>query len=75
MLDLFNSGENIFLFLVKVGIILFLFVYVIFAGVVIKQVRMMTDTLDVGFETSIKFIVLMHFIFSIFVLILAFVLL
>ncbi len=69
--NLIASGTATFLLIVKFGIILFLIIYVIFAAVVIKQVRMMTDTLDLSFEGQIKFIVFIHFIFSLTVLILS----
>ena len=72
MSDLLIQGESALLLLVKFGLIPFLLIYTIFAGIVIKQVRMMTDTLDLGFETPIKFIVFVHFILSLVVLTMAF---
>ena len=75
MPELIVSGEHALLLLIKTGVILFLILYLVFAGVVIKQVRMMTDTLEVGFENPIKFIVLLHFIFALTTLVLAFILL
>lgn len=75
MPDVILSAEPAFLLVVKFGTILFLVVYVIFAAVIIKQVRMMTETLDLGFETQIKLVVLLHFIFSVAVLFLALVIL
>ena len=62
--DLVLSGENFIFLLIKVGLIIFLFLYLIFAAVVIRQVKMMTETLEVGFETQIKFIVLLHFVIA-----------
>ena len=65
------QSKNALLLVGKIGIILFLVIYVIFAAVIIKQVRMMTDTLELGFEAQIKSIVLLHFVFSLGVLFLA----
>lgn len=71
MSDLFLTSENALVLVFKLGIIIFLLIYLIFAGVVIKQARMMTDTLELGFEGPIKLIAVLHFLFSLFVLILA----
>lgn len=59
------------LLLLKIGLILFLFIYVIFAGIIIKQARIMTETLELGFETQVKLIVFVHFLASVLILILA----
>lgn len=45
--------------------------YVIFASVVVRQIQLMTDTLDVGFETPVKILGYIHLMGSIFVFILA----
>jgi hypothetical protein len=47
---------------------LFLFaiaIYIIFAIVVVRQVGLMTKTLEVGFEIPIKLIGIMHLLFAI----------
>jgi hypothetical protein len=75
MQDILTSGASTVFVLLKIGFLVFLFIYVIFAGVIIKQVRMMTDTLDLGLETQIKLIVLIHFLISLVILVLAFFLL
>lgn len=46
-------------------------IYVIFALVVVRQVQLMTDTVEVGFEKPIKFLSLAHLVFAIFVLLYA----
>jgi len=69
------SGENAIFLLVKAGLIIFLLIYVVFAAVVIRQARMMTDTLEVGFETQIKFLVLIHFALAVLALVLSFIIL
>lgn len=55
----------------KIGIIIFLIVYIIFSFAINKQVKIMTDTLEVGFETQIKAMALIHLILSVVVLIIA----
>ena len=59
----------------KIGIIIFLIVYIIFSFAVSKQVKIMTDTLEVGFETQIKAVALIHLILSVVVLLIAIVIL
>jgi hypothetical protein len=71
MENIFASGGSALLLVFKVAIIIFLLVYVVFAGIIIKQARMMTDTLEVGFETQVKLVVFLHFLFSLLVLFLA----
>lgn len=70
-----TTGQEAFYTIVKIGLIIFLFLYVVFAAIVIKQARLMTETLEVGFELQIKFIVFLHLIVSVATLILAFILL
>ena len=60
---------------VKIGIIIFLIVYIIFSFAISKQVKIMTDTLEVGFETQIKAMALIHLILSVVVLIIAIIIL
>lgn len=73
----FENMENLLglelsiFFFIKTAIILFLLLYIVFAGVVIRQVRVMTETLQVGFEKPIKALAFFHFLFSLLVLVLA----
>lgn len=60
---------------VKIGILIILALYIIFAFVVVRQVQLMTATLEVGFESQLKFLSFMHFLFAIGVLIFAFIIL
>ena len=60
---------------IKICILILLVLYIIFAFVVVKQVKLMTDTLEVGFESQLKFLSFMHFIFAVGVLIFAFIIL
>lgn len=50
---------------VKILILIFLAIYIIFALVLIKQVTLMTTTLEVGFETQLKLLSYLHFLFAI----------
>lgn len=59
----------------KVFVLFAIFVYLIFSMVIIRQVGLMTDTLEVGFETPVKFAAALHFILALGVFILALVIL
>jgi hypothetical protein len=61
--------------LMKYGLLAFLFLYIIFATVVIKQVSIMTQTVKMGFETFVKLLSIIHFIAAIAVFVLSFMLL
>ena len=63
------SIKSSFLTLTKIGLLFFLLIYIIFAFIVVKQVKLMTETLELGFEDSIRLIAFIHFIFSIIVFI------
>ncbi|OGM24615.1 hypothetical protein A2962_01535 [Candidatus Woesebacteria bacterium RIFCSPLOWO2_01_FULL_39_61] len=67
-----NFLGDTFLLVTKSGIIFFLFIYLVFAVVVVRQVKLMTETLKVGFETPIKTLALVHAIASLFVLVISF---
>jgi len=67
-------GFSVLMF-VKGGLLIFLFLYLIFAAVVIRQVRAMTQAVSTGFETPIKFVVVIHFIISVIVFVTAIVIL
>ena len=59
----------------KIFVIIGLVIYIAFAFVVVKQVKMMTDTLEVQLEEPIKLMTRIHFAFAVGVLILAIVIL
>ncbi len=61
--------------IIKVFMIIFLFIYIIFSLVVIKQVSLMAQTLEVGFEKQLKFLAFIHFLFAVGVLVFAFIIL
>ena len=64
---LFDSTTPAIYFIIKIALLIFLSLYIIFAGIVVKQIRVMTDTLEVGFEKPIKIIGFVHFAFSVIV--------
>ncbi|MEK7472489.1 MAG: DUF5657 family protein [Patescibacteria group bacterium] len=57
--------------IIKVLILVFLLIYIIFAFVVVKQVKLMTVTLEVGFENQLKLLSIIHLLFAIAVLVFA----
>lgn len=62
------SGVTIWA-VIKIFLIILLSLYLVFAYVIIRQVQLMTSTLEVGFESQIRFIAFAHFIFAAIVLI------
>ncbi len=54
---------------IKILVIILLGIYIVFAFVIVRQVQLMTDTLEVGFEKQLKFLSFLHFLFAIAVLI------
>ena len=43
------------------------FLYIIFSFVVVRQIQLMTETLEVGFETQLKILSYLHLAFAILV--------
>lgn len=74
-MNLMNEIEFSALILIKIATILFLLFYLVFAGVVIKQAKIMTETIQIGFESQIKTLVFFHFVFALIVLFLAIIIL
>lgn len=75
MQNLLLTGESALVGIVKVGLILFLLVYLVFAATVVKQVKIMSETLTTGFEGYLKLAARLLFMLALLVLILAFVIL
>ena len=65
-------GVSVWL-IVKVFFLIGLVIYLIFALVIVRQVNIMTDTLDLSFEVPIKVLAIFHFFFALGVLVIAFV--
>lgn len=61
----FNIINFNFWIIIKILAIIVLGIYVIFAFVIKKQVKVMTDTLTLGFESIAKFLSLVHLVFAI----------
>ena len=53
--------------LIKIAILILLGMYLLFSWVVVRQVRLMTDTLQLGFEDFVKALSYFHLFFAIFV--------
>ncbi len=59
------QATPIFLFIAKGVILLFLGIYIIFAVVVLRQIGLMTTTLKVGLEGTLKVFGYLHLILAI----------
>jgi len=51
----------------KIFVLFGLVIYFVFALVVVRQVQLMTETLEVGFETQLKILSYLHLAFAILV--------
>ncbi len=51
--------------IVKIFALLFLAIYIIFSIVIIRQVQLMTATLEIGFEGQLRFLSVLHFLFAV----------
>lgn len=72
MIESILSGDSDFVWLALKLVILFcLSMYIVFAFVVVKQVKLMNETLEIGFEEPIKIISFVHMFIAIFVFVLA----
>lgn len=52
------------LFIIKLLVLFGLALYIVFALVVVRQVQLMTDTVDVGFETPVRMLAIVHLVFA-----------
>jgi hypothetical protein len=66
--DVFNFDYWI---IIKILSLVVLGIYIIFAFVIRRQVKVMTDTLTLGFEAPVKFLSIFHLFFAIFVFVTA----
>ena len=57
--------------IVKVFFLIALGLYILFSLIVIRQIQLMTDTLEVGFEAPIRLVGLIHLVVAISVFVLA----
>ncbi len=65
------TGSINILPIVEIFIIIGLLVYIVFAFVVVKQIQLMTNTIEVGFEFPVKLLGIANLIFAILVFIFA----
>lgn len=56
---------------VKIGILIGLLLYAIFAGIVVRQEQLMADVLEEGFEPILRILTILHFAASVALIILA----
>jgi hypothetical protein len=61
--DFFTEFDSTTALMVKILFLIGLAFYIIFALVVVRQVNHMTDTLEVGFETPVRLLALLHLLF------------
>ena len=66
--DIFNFNYWI---IIKTLSLVVLGLYIIFAFVIRRQVKVMTDTLTLGFEFAVKFLSFLHLAFAILVFVIA----
>ena len=67
----FNIATFNFWIIIKILSLVVLGLYIIFAFVIRRQVKVMTDTLTLGFEPVVHFLSFFHLIFAILVFITA----
>lgn len=67
----FSQEADTFWLIAKLATLVVILLYIVFAYVIVKQVILMNETLEVGFEKTMKAIAYAHLIFSIFVFLLA----
>jgi hypothetical protein len=73
-MDLLTTTLNVWLIL-KILALILLAMYLIFSLVVVRQVKLMTDTLQLGFETGARILAYIHLAFAILVFLIAIVIL
>jgi len=74
MINFLTTGGGEWL-LVKAFSLVLLGIYLIFAIVVIQQVKLMSNTLHIGFEAPIKLLAYIHLVFTFLVFVAALVIL
>ncbi|MHA2055297.1 MAG: DUF5657 family protein [Candidatus Hodarchaeales archaeon] len=76
MTDLiFSEWSDTTWLIIKLAFLIGILLYVIFAYIVTKQVKLMNETIEVGLENTIKIISYVHLAVSIFILILSMIIL
>ena len=62
-------------FIAKIFVLFALSLYLVFALVVVRQVKLMIDTIEVGFALPVRILSYVHLVFAVLVLLTAFVIL
>jgi hypothetical protein len=55
----------------KIAVILLMGLYLVFATVIVRQVHLMTKTLEIGLESPLRLVALLHLIFAVIVFLVA----
>lgn len=55
--------------IIKAFVLIFMIIYIVFAFVVVRQVQLMSATVEVGFEKQLKLLAFIHLLFAIAVLV------
>lgn len=63
------------LFIIKIAVLILLSIYLVFALIVVRQVKLMTSTLVLGFEAPIIFLSFIHLVFAVLVFLAALIIL
>jgi hypothetical protein len=66
-----NLGPSILLF-AKALVLILLSIYMVFAFIVVKQVNLMTRTLELGLEETIRVFAYLHLFFALGILLISF---
>jgi len=74
MVNILNDGFNTWI-LIKALALVLIGMYIIFAFVITRQVKLMTSTLQLGSETLVKLLSYLHLAFAIFVFLAALIIL
>jgi hypothetical protein len=70
-MDILASYPQQTFIVIKIVVVIILFLYTIFSVVLVKQVRLMTQTVQVGLDKSIKTISVVHLAASVIILLFA----
>lgn len=60
---------------IKIASLILMSIYIVFAFIIVRQVKIMTDTLQLGFEAPIRVLSYIHLIFAVFVFLTALIIL
>jgi hypothetical protein len=74
MANILTGGFNTWI-LIKALALVILGMYIVFAFVITRQVKLMTNTLQLGSETLVRFLSYIHLAFAIFVFLAALIIL